>query len=75
MKIKKAKPSVGKKAVSQRAAPRYDFESIHRQTDQAFKSAAKAAVAENDSLGIATHGAVRGKLIVRMPNRTRGLKR
>lgn len=40
---------------------------ISLQADNAFKKAAKAAVAENDALGIATHGAKRGKLVVRTP--------
>ena len=34
---------------------------------QAFHKAANAAVAENDRLGIPTHGAVGGKLVIRQP--------
>ncbi len=34
---------------------------------RAFTKAAKAAVAENDRLGIITHGAVNGKLVERKP--------
>lgn len=41
--------------------------SIGVQADRAFKKAARAAVAENDALGIATHGAKRGKMTVRIP--------
>lgn len=48
-----------------------DFAALRVQADRAFKKAAKAAVAENDALGIATHGAVRGKLTVRAPARRR----
>jgi hypothetical protein len=39
------------------------------QAQQAFAKAARAAVAENDRLGIPTHGAVGGKLVVRRPHR------
>jgi hypothetical protein len=35
--------------------------------ERAFKKAAAAAVAENDRLGITTHGAVNGKLVERKP--------
>jgi hypothetical protein len=34
---------------------------------RAFTKAAKAAVAENDRLGIITHGAVDGRLVERKP--------
>ena len=39
------------------------------QAQQAFDIAARAAVAENDRLGISRHGAVGGKLVVRRPHR------
>ena len=44
---------------------------LRLQADRAFKKAAKAAVAENSRLGIATHGAVRGKLVVGAPSKRR----
>ena len=66
-----AKHSITKSADSKRPAkdaPSSDsFAVISLQVDRAFKDAAKAAVAENDALGIATHGAKRGKLVVRAP--------
>ena len=48
-----------------------DFAALRVQADRAFKKAAKSAVAENDALGIATHGATRGKLVVRAPAKRR----
>lgn len=48
-------------------APGDDFASLRSQADRAFKRAAKAAVSENDALGIPTHGAERGKLVIRTP--------
>lgn len=66
------KPSITKAAEKRPAkdsAPTDSFAAIGQQADRAFKKAAKAAVAENDALGIATHGAKRGKLIVRAPKR------
>jgi hypothetical protein len=44
-----------------------DPEFVLRAAESAFKKAAKAAVAENDRLGITTHGAVDGKLTERRP--------
>ncbi len=37
----------------------------------AFQKAAKAAVAENDRLGIVTHGSVNGKIVERQPPKVR----
>jgi hypothetical protein len=42
-----------------------DDEFVCQAAEMAFKKAAKAAVAENDRLGITTHGAVGGKLVER----------
>jgi len=44
-----------------------DASLVRRAAETAFKKAAKAAVAENDRLGILTHGAVDGKLVERLP--------
>jgi len=44
-----------------------DAELVCQAAETAFKKAAKAAVAENDRLGIITHGAVGGKLVERRP--------
>ncbi len=38
---------------------------------RSFSRAAKAEVAENDRLGIATHGAANGKLVVRHPSNSK----
>jgi len=46
-----------------------DAESVIAQAQLAFHEAAKAAVAENDRLGIVTHGAIGGKLVERHPPR------
>jgi hypothetical protein len=37
----------------------------------AFQKAAKKAVAENDRLGIVTHGSVDGKIVERQPPKVR----
>jgi hypothetical protein len=37
----------------------------------AFQKAAKTAVAENDRLGILTHGTVNGKIVERQPRQVR----
>jgi len=39
-----------------------------------FKKAAKAAVAENDRLGITTHGSVDGKIVERKPQAAKRLR-
>ncbi len=44
-------------------------ELVSRAAEAAFDRAAKAAVAENDRLGITTHGAVGGRLVERPPHR------
>lgn len=46
-----------------------DAVSIIAAAQLAFQEAAKAAVAENDRLGIVTHGAIKGKLVERHPPR------
>jgi hypothetical protein len=44
-----------------------DADALIAQAQRSFDRAAKAQVAENDRLGIATHGAVDGKLVERRP--------
>ena len=44
-----------------------DADALIAFAQQSFDKAAKAQVAENDHLGIATHGAVDGKLVERRP--------
>jgi hypothetical protein len=44
-----------------------DFDRLIRIAQEAFTRAAKEAVAENDRLGIDTHGAQNGRLTVRKP--------
>jgi hypothetical protein len=44
-----------------------DGEALVALATASFKKAAKAAVAENDRLGIATHGSVDGKIVERKP--------
>jgi hypothetical protein len=39
-----------------------------------FKKAAKAALAENDRLGITTHGSVDGKIVERKPQAAKRLR-
>lgn len=42
-----------------------DFDTVVAHAQRSFDQAAKAAVAENDRLGIPTHSARGGKLVVR----------
>jgi hypothetical protein len=42
-----------------------DPDALIALAQRAFSRAAKAEVAENERLGIATHGAVNGKIVVR----------
>ncbi|MCG6553280.1 MAG: hypothetical protein L7F77_13225 [Candidatus Magnetominusculus sp. LBB02] len=51
-----------------------DAEALIALAQESFKSAAQKAVAENDALGIPTHGSVNGKLVVRMPKTIRPTK-
>ncbi len=44
-----------------------DFEALTALVQKSFMEAAKDAGAENDRLGIPTHGSVGGKLVVRHP--------
>jgi hypothetical protein len=44
-----------------------DGEALIAMATASFKKAAKAAVAENDSLGITTHGSVDSKIVERKP--------
>ena len=44
-----------------------DFEALTTLVQKSFMEAAKAAVAENDRLGIPTHGSFGGNLVVRQP--------
>ncbi|MBF0338989.1 MAG: hypothetical protein HQL05_14305 [Nitrospirae bacterium] len=44
-----------------------DVEALTTLVQKSFDEAAKKAVAENDALGIQTHGSVDGKLVVRIP--------
>jgi hypothetical protein len=44
-----------------------DGEALVALATASFKKAAKAAVAENDRLGITTHGSVDGKIVERKP--------
>ena len=44
-----------------------DAEALIAQAQRSFDKAAHAQVAENDRLGITTHGAVDGKLVERRP--------
>lgn len=47
-----------------------DFDAVVAHAQRCFSQAAQAAVAENDRLGISTHSAKGGKLIVRQPKAT-----
>lgn len=62
------KPVAKKTALPSASA---DFAALRVQADRAFKKAAKTAIADNDALAIATHGATRGKLVVRAPSKRR----
>ncbi len=44
-----------------------DVEALIALAQKSFTKAAKKSVAENDALGIPTHGSVDGRLVVRMP--------
>ncbi len=44
-----------------------DFDAVVAHAQSSFEKAAKAAVEENDRLGISTHSFKGGKLIVRQP--------
>lgn len=44
-----------------------DAEAVVAMATASFKKAAKAAIAENDRLGITTHGSVDGKIVERKP--------
>jgi hypothetical protein len=48
-----------------------DADALIALAQKSFSRAAKAEVAENDRRGIATHGAVGGKLKVRQPHKPR----
>lgn len=51
-----------------------DVEALTALVQKSFDEAAKKAVAENDALGIPTHGSVDGKLVVRIPQETHKLR-
>ena len=44
-----------------------DPDALMELVQRSFTEAARAAVAENDRLGIPTHGSIGGKLLVRQP--------
>jgi hypothetical protein len=46
-----------------------DADALIALAQKSFTRAAKAEVAENNRLGLPTHGAVRGKLLVRPPSK------
>jgi hypothetical protein len=48
-----------------------DADALIALAQRSFARAAKEEVAENDRLGIPTHGAVKGKLVVRRPVKAR----
>ena len=50
-----------------------DFDKLVEIAQKSFSEAAQAAVAENDRLGIPTHGSENGKLVVRQPPKPRAL--
>ena len=52
-----------------------DADALITLAQRSFIRAAKAEVAENDRLGIPTHGAVNGKLVVRRPVKARAVPR
>lgn len=45
-----------------------DAEALFKLAQQSFNRAAKSEVAKNDALGIQTHGAINGRLVVRTPS-------
>ena len=69
--FKRAKPMVAvrkrKNIASDDSDILDDADALIALAQESFTAAAKAAVAENDQLGIPTHGAERGKLVVRHP--------
>ena len=52
-----------------------DPDALIALAQRSFARAAKAEVAENDRLGIPTHGTVDGKLVVRRPIKARTVSR
>jgi len=46
-----------------------DADALIALAQRSFTKAARTAVAENDRLGIPTHGSVGGKLVVRQPHK------
>lgn len=52
-----------------------DADALIALARRSFTRAAKAEVGENDRLGVPTHGAVNGKLIVRPPSRAKTASR
>ncbi len=50
-----------------------NFSAVVAHAQRAIDKAAKAAVAENDHLGIPTHSAEAGKLVVRQPPKAKTL--
>lgn len=70
-KIANPAAKAARKSVPAPAPEGDEFSRLRRQVDSAFKKAAKGAVAENDERGLPTHGAVRGKLVVRAPGKRR----
>ena len=50
-----------------------DADALIGLAQRSFSRAAKAEVAENYRLGIPTHGAVKGKLVVRRPVKARAV--
>jgi len=51
-----------------------DAEALIRSATAAFKKAAKSAVAENDRLGIVTHGSVDGNIVERKPEAAKHIR-
>lgn len=51
-----------------------DAEALIALAQRSFTTAARAAVAENDRLGIPTHGSIGGKLVARQPPKARTLE-
>jgi hypothetical protein len=50
-----------------------DADALIALAQRSFARAAQAEVAENERLGIPTHGAVKGKLVVRRPVKARAV--
>lgn len=51
-----------------------DGEALVTLATASFKKAAKAAVAENDLLGITTHGSVDGRIVERKPTAAKHIR-